>query len=87
MSKLLKVIRIEMRKKVHERIIKTRRQDYVRGGYKLEETIFRSTVVVPAALLECGHWRVERQCGTVISIAKKLSCFECEISERNNKIF
>ena len=78
MKRLGKVLRIEMRETISEIVRKTRRRDYVRGGYRVEETIFRVTVVAPFALLECGHWRQEDNYGTVISTAKRLVCHECQ---------
>ena len=77
MAKLQKVVKVEMREEVKEIVHKSKRHDYARGGYKVEETIYRVTTVIPSALLDCGHWRQERNCGTVISTAKRLECFEC----------
>ena len=61
--------------------VKAKRHDYARGGFKIEEKIFRITSTVPAALLECGHWRIERQSGAIVGKAKRLACFECENAE------
>jgi len=77
MKKLQKVVSVEMRPEVDARVIKSKRHDYSRGGYKLEETIFRVTSCSPVALLDCGHERYEQNCGTVISKAKRLECFTC----------
>lgn len=81
MSKLLKVVRVEIKEEVTEEVIKSKRHDYVRGGYKIEETIRRVQTATPFALLECGHWRRERGSGPVVSAAKKLSCYQCETEE------
>ena len=78
MTKLQRVLRVEIRETVKETVIKQKRHDYARGGFKFEETIRRETIALPAALLECGHWRNEHHCGTNISKAKTLQCFECE---------
>jgi len=81
MTKLLKVLKVEMREKVTETVIKSKRHDYARGGFKTEETIYRLTSTIPFALLECGHWRKEHNYGAVVSKAKRLSCDECEQAE------
>ena len=81
MTKLQRVLRVEIRETVKETVIKQKRHDYARGGFKFEETIRREPIALPAALLECGHWRNEHHCGTNISKAKTLQCFECETLE------
>lgn len=81
MSDLKKVVRVETRETIRESVIKTKRFDYKRGGYSLEETIRRYTRVAPVAVLECGHIREERQTGTVVTAAKKLRCYKCETAE------
>lgn len=78
MSKRQKVVKVEMRETTEEVVLKSKRCDYKRGGYKIDEKIFRRTIVVPAALLDCGHWRMEQSSGTVVSAATHLVCFECE---------
>lgn len=75
--KLQKVVKVEMVETVTERIVKSKRHDYARGGYKIEETIQRTTVKKAHALLDCGHWRQEHNHGTVILNADRLECFEC----------
>jgi hypothetical protein len=85
MNKLKKVVKVEMTEEVFEVVKKTTRKDYARGGFKLEETIVRTTVQAPAALLECGHWRQEYHYGTVIKTAPRLSCWRCEEIEREQK--
>lgn len=81
MTKLKAVVRVEMRDSVIEHIKKSRRHDYARGGFKVEEVIYRVKTSIPYALLECGHWRREYGHGAVISKAKRLSCFECDTAE------
>lgn len=78
MGKLLKVIKVEIRTKTTETVIKSKRHDYVRGGYKIEEVIHRTTASTPYALLECGHWQREHNYGAAVSTAKRLSCHDCE---------
>lgn len=78
MTKLKAVVRVELRDSVREHIKKSRRHDYARGGFKVEEVIYRVKTSIPYALLECGHWRQEYGCGAVISKAKRLACFECD---------
>lgn len=78
MTKLLNVIRVEIRESVTEAVIKSKRHDYARGGFCIEETIRRETRATPFALLECGHWRQEHNYGAVVSKATKLSCHICE---------
>lgn len=85
MTKLQNVVRVEMREKTIEKIIKTKRHDYARGGYKLEERIDRVTTVIPFALLDCGHWRQEHNFGAVISTAKRLECYVCAQAEHEKK--
>jgi len=86
MKKLLNVLKVEQRVKTTERIIKSKRHDYARGGYKLEETIYRVTTEETFALLECGHWRKEYGSGAVVKTAKRLSCYKCEQAEREKRI-
>ena len=81
MTKLKAVVRVELRDSVIEHIKKSRRHDYARGGFKVEEVIYRVKTSIPYALLECGHWRREYGHGAVISKAKRLSCFECDMAE------
>ena len=81
MNKLKKVIRVEMRTEVDE-TTEAKRHDYSRGGYKLEEKINRITTMIPAALLECGHWRKENSSRASVSTAKRLFCYECDWIER-----
>lgn len=81
MQKLKKVVRVEMRESIDEHIRKSKRHDYARGGFKIEEVIYRIKTSIPRALLECGHWRMEYGHGAVISTAKRLSCFECDREE------
>ena len=72
------IVKIELHTKTVENIAKSKRHEYSRGGYKLEETIKRTTVAEYRALLECGHWRIEHHSGTNISTAQnRLQCFEC----------
>ena len=78
MTKLKAVVRVEMRDRVTEHIRKSKRHDYARGGFKVEEIIYRVKTSIPYALLECGHWRREYGCGAVIAKAKRLSCYECD---------
>jgi hypothetical protein len=78
MPKLFMVMKIEMRKTVTETVLKSKRHDYARGGYKIEETILRVTSETPFALLECGHWRQEHNYGAVVGKANRLSCLKCE---------
>lgn len=85
MAKLLKVLKVEMRETVTETVRKSKRHDYARGGYKLEETIHRVTSATPFALLECGHWRQEHNHGAVVSTAERLSCRVCEQAEWDRK--
>ena len=82
MKKLLKVLRIELRETTTEKIIKSKRHNYARGGFKIEEVITRETVSTPFALLECGHWRKERHSGAVVSTAQRLECWECQSTAR-----
>lgn len=84
MSMTKKVLRVEMRTEVDENI-ETKRHEYARGGFKIEEKIFRITTTRPAALLECGHWRQERSSGASVSTAKRLSCHVCERLEWERK--
>ena len=81
MVKLFKVLKVEMRETITETILKNKRHDYARGGYKTEETILCVTSVTPRALLECGHWRQEHNCGTAVSKAKRLLCYKCSWPE------
>ena len=81
MTKLKAVVRVELRDSVIEHIKKSRRHDYARGGFKVEEVIYRVKTSIPYALLECGHWRREYGHGAVISKSKRLSCFECDMAE------
>ena len=81
MAKLLKVIKVEIRETVSESIRKSKRHDYARGGFKIEEVIYRTTIAKPFALLECGHWREEQNHGAAISKAESLSCRVCEQAE------
>lgn len=81
MTKLLKVLKVEMRETVTETVRKSKRHDYARGGYKIEETILRVTSATPFALLECGHWRQEHNYGAAVSKAERLSCHKCELAE------
>ena len=85
MTKLLKVLKVEMRETTKESVTKSKRHDYARGGYKLEETIRRVTTAKTFAQLECGHWREEHGCGAVISKAERLSCHVCEQAEFERK--
>ena len=82
MTKLKAVVRVEMRDRVTEHIRKSKRHDYARGGFKVEEVIYRVKTSIPYALLECGHWRREYGCGAVIAKAKRLSCYECDREQR-----
>lgn len=77
-----KVIRVELVEKVREFVKKTKRHDYVRGGYKIEEVIHRITTVIPTAILECGHSRTEYNHGTEVSKASRLECYECDKIQR-----
>ena len=81
MTKLKAVVRVEMRDRVTEHIRKSKRHDYARGGFKVEEIIYRVKTSIPYALLECGHWRKESGHGAVISKARRLACFECDREE------
>lgn len=81
MTKLQKVVKVEMRETVTETVRKSKRHDYARGGYKVEETIYRVTSAIPFALLDCGHWRQEHNYGTVVSTAKRLECYTCALAE------
>ena len=75
--KLRKVLKVEMRTDSRETILKHKRHDYVRGGYREVVTLRRTTEATPFALLDCGHWREEINCGAVISKARRLECFVC----------
>jgi hypothetical protein len=77
-----KVLKTEMRESTWEDVRKSTRHNYARGGYKIEETIYRRTIVKPIALLSCGHWREQFQSGAIVSTAKRLVCFVCE-GQRN----
>jgi hypothetical protein len=79
--KLQNVVRVEVRETVTETVRQHKRHDYARGGYKIEETIHRVTKATPFALLGCGHWRQERNSGTVISTAQRLECTVCAQAE------
>ena len=81
MAKMQKVLKVEMIEKITETVLKSKRHDYARGGYKIEERIHRVTSVVPFALLECGHYRQEHNYGAVISTAKRLECYVCAQKE------
>jgi hypothetical protein len=72
-----KVVRVEMRTEIDENI-ETKRHEYARGGFKIEEKIYRVTTTRPAALLECGHWVQERSSGASVATAKRLGCYQCE---------
>lgn len=85
MSFMMRVIKTELRTKVVEKIVKSKRHDYVRGGFQLEETIKRTTTQEVVAHLECGHERKERGSGTVVRDAKKLLCYYCEQKTRLQK--
>ena len=78
MTKLLRVLKVEVREQTTETIVKSKRHEYARGGYKLEETIRRVTTAKTFAQLECGHWREEHGYGAVIGTAERLSCHVCE---------
>jgi hypothetical protein len=80
MMKREKVLKIEMKESVWNWVRKSTRHDYALGGYKIEETILRRTIVKPVALLSCGHWR-EQYSGANVTTAKHLVCFECARSE------
>ncbi len=83
MAKMMKVVKVEMRETVTERVIKTKRHDYVRGGYYIEETIVRTKRETPFALLECGHWQEQYPYGAEISKAKRIYCHKCRQIEWN----
>jgi hypothetical protein len=80
--KMKKVIRIEMRELVYERVMKSKRTYYVKGGYRIEERIYRDTTVLPHAILECGHERRQYSGDKDIRAAKRLGCYECDKEER-----
>lgn len=82
MAKMMKVLRVELKETTTETIVRHKRHDYVRGGYRIEETIRREISAIPHALLECGHWRQETGTGTSVSKAARLSCWQCECDER-----
>ena len=82
MAKIMKVLRVELKETATERVIRHKRHDYARGGYRIEETIKRDVSSIPHALLECGHWRMETGSGTPVSKAARLTCYECERMER-----
>lgn len=82
MTKLMKVLKVEVLETVVEKVRKTKRHDYARGGYRIEETILRITTATPRALLECGHWRSEHNHGAAVSTATRLACHACEQIER-----
>ena len=86
MTRLLKVLKIEVREQITEKIIKSKRHEYARGGFKLEERILRVTTAKTFALLECGHWREEHGYGAVIAKAERLSCHVCEQAEFMQKL-
>lgn len=86
MTKLLKVLKVEVREQTTETIVKSKRHEYARGGYKLEETIRRVTTARTFAQLECGHWREEHGYGAVIGTAERLSCHVCEQVEWDRKM-
>lgn len=79
--KMVKVVRVEMKEIVQEYVRKSKRHDYVRGGYKVEETITRRTTVLPYAILECGHYVMQSSDSSDVRKAKKLSCWRCEDAE------
>lgn len=85
MSNLKNVLRVELVRETNEKVIKTKRHDYARGGFSITETIVRETVERPVAFLDCGHQRKEHDYGTVISKASKLSCHVCERIEWEKK--
>lgn len=85
MTKLLKVLKVEVREQTTETIVKSKRHEYARGGYKLEETIRRVTTAKTFAQLECGHWREEHGHGAVIGAAERLACHVCEQAEFERK--
>lgn len=86
MPKLLKVLKVEVREQTKDTIIKSKRHEYARGGYKLQETILRVTKATTFAQLECGHWREEHGYGAVIGKAQRLSCHVCEQQQFERKL-
>lgn len=85
MTKLMKVLKVEVRETVVEKVRQTKRHDYARGGFRVEETISRVTTSTPFALLECGHWRQEHNHGAVVSTATRLACHVCYQIAREQK--
>ena len=85
MSRLKNVIRFELKTETYEKVIKSKLKSYAKGGFSLTETIIKETTQTPAALLDCGHWRLQDS-GTKISESKRLACFVCEINETQNRL-
>jgi hypothetical protein len=75
------IVRIELIEEKSEEIIKSKRHNYVRGGYKTEETIFRSVRVTPHAVLECGHLIEESGSGKPLNQLSRIYCYQCYYSD------
>lgn len=78
------VVRIETREKSSEQVVKSKRHDYANGGFRLQETIIRTTNHSIIAVLDCGHIR-EQVTGKNYSKAKRLACYQCDIAERSGE--
>jgi hypothetical protein len=81
MSKMQDVMHVQMRTVVDEQQIEAKYQHhvYADGGTYERVVTVRRTTTRPAALLACGHWRMN-QGTTDVRGAKRLLCNECSPS-------